>query len=278
VSLKLEGEAMTNTIFITGASTGLGRASALLFAKRGWKVIATMRNPAGETELAATPNISLLPLDVIKPEQIAEASRQALAVGPVDVLFNNAGYGLSGVFEATSDALLVDQIDTNLLGPMRVTQAFLPSMRERRSGTIITTTSIGGLVTFPFNSVYHATKWGLEGWSESLAFELEPFGIRVKTIAPGGISTDFAGRSLKLSFHEAYNEQTGKVMAAFMDPERRQQGSTAEQIAEEVWAAVADQSDRVRFVAGDDARANYARRQEVGVDAFRAGVRQMFLG
>ena len=223
---------MTKTIFITGASTGLGRASAQLFAAKGWKVIATMRDPSKETELQTTPNVTVLALDVTDSGQIADAAAKALAMGPVDVLFNNAGYGLAGAFEGATDEQLTRQLDTNLLGVMRVTQAFLPAMRERGQGTIVTTTSIGGLVTFPFNSVYHATKWGLEGWSESLAFELEPFG----------------------------------------------RGSTAEEIAEAVYEAATDQTDRVRFVAGEDAKANYAMRLENGVEAFRAYIRKGFMG
>ena len=269
---------MTKTIFITGASTGLGRASALLFANRGWKVFATMRNPAKESELAKTANIVLLPLDVTKPAQIEEAAAKALSAGPVDVLFNNAGYGLAGAFEAATDAQLVDELDTNLLGVMRVTKAFLPALRAQGHGTILTTTSIGGLVTFPFNSVYHATKWGLEGWSESLAYELAPFGIRVKTVAPGGIATDFTSRSLVFTPHPAYAAALTKVMAAFMDPERRKSGSTAEQIAEAAYAAATDESDRITHVAGEDAKATYAQRLAVGIDAFRKGIKERFLG
>ncbi len=269
---------MSKTIFITGSSTGLGRASALLFASRGWKVIATMRNPAKETELGKVAGVTLLPLDVTKPAQIEEAAAKALAMGPVDVLFNNAGYGLAGAFEAASDAQLVDELDTNLLGVMRVTKAFLAPMRERAQGAIVTTTSIGGLVTFPFNSVYHATKWGLEGWSESLAYELAPFGIRVKTVAPGGIATDFASRSLVFTPHAAYAGALTKVMTAFRDPERRKGGSTAEQIAETVFQAATDDSDRITFVAGEDAKATYAQRLAVGIDAFRKGIRERFLG
>lgn len=269
---------MTQTIFITGASTGLGRATAKLFAGKGWKVFATMRSPEKETELQTLPGVTVLTLDVTKPDQIRAAAEAALAAGPMDVLFNNAGYGLAGAFESTTDAQLVDEIDTNLLGVMRVTQAFLPAMRERGQGTIVTTTSIGGLVTFPFNSVYHATKWGLEGWSESLAFELEPFGIRVKTVAPGGIATDFATRSLVMSMHPAYGAHIAKVMGAFSDPDRRSGGSTAEQIAEVVYEAATDQTDHVTFVAGADAKANYAQRLAVGIDAFRAGIRAAFMG
>ncbi|THD58591.1 SDR family oxidoreductase [Phenylobacterium sp.] len=269
---------MTQTIFITGASTGLGRATAILFAQKGWKVFATMRNPDSAGDLGQTPGVTLLRLDVTKPDQIAEAAKTALAAGPVDVLFNNAGYGLAGPFEGATDAQLTDEIDTNLLGVLRITQAFLPAMRERGQGAILTTTSIGGLVTFPFNSVYHATKWALEGWSESLAYELEPFGIRVRTVAPGGIATDFASRSLVLTQHPAYAEPMGKVFAAFTNPERRAHGSTAEQIAEVVYEAATDTSDRVTFVAGADAKATYAQRLQVGIDAFRTGIRAMFLG
>lgn len=269
---------MTKTIFITGASTGLGRATALLFATKGWKVIATMRNPAKETELGKVEGITVLPLDVTNPVQIAQTAQVALALGPIDVLFNNAGYGMAGAFEGATDEQLVDEINTNLLGVMRVTQAFLPALRERGSGTIITTTSIGGLVTFPFNAVYHATKWGLEGWSESLAFELEPFGIRVRTVAPGGMATDFASRSLVVTMHPAYAEAIGKTMAAFSNPDRRSASSTAEQVAEVVYEAATDETDRVTFVAGADAKANYAQRLAVGIDAFRAGIRSMFLG
>lgn len=266
------------TIFITGSSTGLGRATVKLFAGKGWTVFATMRSPEKETELGAIPRVKLLKLDVTRPEQISAAAAEALSMGPVDVLFNNAGYGLAGPFEAATDEQLVAEINTNLLGVMRVTQAFLPAMRERKSGMIVTTTSIGGLVTFPFNSVYHATKWGLEGWSESLAYELEPFDIKVRTVAPGGIATDFAGRSIVVSMHPAYQDAMMRTMQTFRDPERGTKASTAEHIAEAVWEAVQDTSDRVTHVAGEDAKATYATRLSVGVEAFRKGIRQRFLG
>lgn len=268
----------TKTIFITGSSTGLGRATAKLFASRGWKVIATMRNPEKETELGAVPGVTLLPLDVAKPEQIQAAARDAIALGPVDVLFNNAGYGLSGPLEGMSDEQLVAQIDTNLLGVIRTTKAFIPHFRERGAGVFIATTSIGGLVTLPFNSPYHATKWALQGWSEGLAFELGKFGISVKTVAPGGIKTDFAGRSLVLAQHPAYAGLMGKALAIFMSPERDAERSTAEQIAEVVWEAATDGKDQVTYVAGEDAKALFAQRLSVGAEAFRRGIGQLFLG
>ncbi len=269
---------MSQTIFITGSSTGLGRATALLFAKHGWKVIATMRRPDQDTELAGTHGITVLPLDVTDRAQIEAAAHRAIALGGVDVLFNNAGYGLAGPFEGATDDQLTREIDTNLLGVLRTTQAFLPHFREKRSGLIITTTSIGGLVTFPFNSVYHATKWALEGWSESLAFELEPFNIRIKTVSPGGIKTDFASRSLVLTSHPAYQTLMQRVLAVFMDPARAAHQSSAEQIAQVVYEAATDGKHELRYVAGNDAKTMYAQRLAVGAEAFRKGVGAMFMG
>lgn len=268
---------MSKTIFITGSSTGLGRAASHLFAKRGWKVIATMRKPEND-ELAKVPGITLLPLDVTKPAQIEAAARHALELGPVDVVFNNAGYGLAGPLEGTTDEQLVAEIDTNLLGVIRTTKAFIPAFRARGSGVFIATTSIGGLATFPFNSVYHATKWGLEGWSESMAFELGKFGIQVKTVAPGGIKTDFISRSLVIAQHPAYAELVAKVMGVFTDPARAARGSSAEEIAEVVWEAATDGKDQVTYVAGKDAKELYAQRLSVGAEAFRKFIRNAFLG
>jgi NAD(P)-dependent dehydrogenase (short-subunit alcohol dehydrogenase family) len=265
------------SIFITGSSTGLGRAAALMFASRGWRVIATMRRPDGDTELAKA-GITLLPLDVRRPDQITAAAAAAIAAGPIDVVFNNAGYGLAGPVEGTTDAQLVDELDTNLLGTIRVTQAFIPHFRERRTGTFIATTSIGGLVAFPFNSIYHATKWALEGFSESLQHELAQFGINVKTVAPGGIKTDFAGRSLVLAQHAAYADSMQRAIAVFMDPARAANHSTADQIAEVVWEAATDGKRQVRYVAGEDAKALYAMRNAAGNEAFREAMQVQFFG
>lgn len=130
---------MQKTIFITGASAGLGKATARLFQSKGWKVIATMRNPEKETELTKLDNVSVLPLDITNVAQISSTVDKALALGDVDVIFNNAGYALSGALEALSDDKIVRQIDTNLLGAIRVTQAFIPYFRQRKAGLFITT-------------------------------------------------------------------------------------------------------------------------------------------
>ncbi len=261
------------TIFITGASTGLGKATAKLFQQNGWKVIATMRNPEKETELTQLPNVTVLGLDVTDVEQINRVVTQAIKQG-VDLVFNNAGYGLVGPMEAISDEQLVKQINTNLLGVLRVSQAFIPYFRERKEGMFITTTSMGGLFTFPLGSVYHATKFALEGWSESLSYEMALFNVAVKTVAPGGIATDFAGRSIDKPAHPLYDEVDRKLWALF----DFDSFSSAEQIAAVVYEAATDGKNQVRYVAGNDANTLYARYLEIGNEAFRREIGQNLLG
>ncbi|MFT5914356.1 MAG: NAD(P)-dependent dehydrogenase (short-subunit alcohol dehydrogenase family), partial [Bacteroidia bacterium] len=257
-------------------SSGLGKAAVQLFAQKGWNVIATMRKPEKEIELGNDENIILLPLDVTDSSQVKSTVAKAIEKAKIDVVFNNAGYGLAGPFEGATDEQISQQMNTNLLGVMRVTREFLPHFRENKSGIFITTTSIGGLVTLPFNSVYHATKWALEGWSESLAFELKEFGITVKTVSPGGITTNFAGPSLVLTDHKAYGKQMQQVFSVFMDPERAMLYSTAMQIAEVVYEAATDGKSTLRYVAGEDAKEMYAQRLKLGDEEYRKAVAETF--
>jgi len=266
------------TIFITGSSSGLGRAAAKLFVSRGWKVIATMRNPQGEAELAALPGAVLISLDITDRQQVESAAATALSLGRVDVVFNNAGYGMSGPLEGLTDDQMLRMVFTNLMGPIRVTKAFVPHFREEKAGLFINTTSIGGLITVPFNSLYHATKWALEGWSESMAFELQQLGIGMKIVEPGGMRTDFFTRSLDLGRHPAYDALVDKVMGAITDPKRMETYSQPEQIAEVVYEAATDGKDQLRYVAGADAVATYAARLQLGEEAFRKAIGQQFFG
>ena len=247
------------TIFITGSSSGLGHATAKLFASRGWPVIATMRDPDRETELGNIQNVRLLRLDITDPQQIHDAVESARSGEGVDVVFNNAGYGMAGPLEGLTDEQMVRMVDTNLLGTIRTTKAFIPYFRERGAGLFINTTSIGGLITVPFNSLYHATKWALEGWSESMAFELRQLGIGMKILEPGGMKTDFFTRSFDRGSHPAYDEA---VSSADVRNHRSAQVATYSepaQIAEVVFEAATDGTDRLRYVAGADAQATYAR-------------------
>jgi len=262
------------TIFITGASTGLGKATAKLFQSKGWQVIATMRKPENETELSQLKNVVLLPLDVTNAAQINDCVKSVTGKYDVDVVLNNAGYGLMGALEALSDEQIEKQLDTNLLGVMKVTRAFIPFFREKKKGLFITITSIGGLVGFPLGSTYHATKWALEGWSESLSYELAQDNIGIKTVAPGGIVTDFGGRSLDIGNHPAYDEMMQKVFALFT-PESF---SSAEEIAELVYEAATDGQNKITYVGGEYANALYNRRLEIGKEAARIELGKSILG
>lgn len=266
---------MNKTIFITGASAGLGKATAKLFQSRGWNVIATMRNPEKETELNQLEHVTLLPLDVTNPEQINSTVAKAISLHEIDVVFNNAGYGLMGAMEAFSDEQILRQINTNLLGVIRVTNAFIPHLREKKSGLFISTTSMGGFLGFPLHSIYHATKFGIEGWSESMSFELGLHNIGIKTIAPGGIATDFLNRSLDRNVHPAYKSLEDKLFA--MTDSMMDAAASPGQIAEVVYEAATDGKDQIRYVAGEDSKAMYARRLELGSEAFRKEIRKQFL-
>jgi NAD(P)-dependent dehydrogenase (short-subunit alcohol dehydrogenase family) len=266
------------TIFITGSSSGLGRATAKLFSSKAWKVIATMRNPNKETELDKLAGVVLLPLDVTDSKQIKETVDKAVAMGGVDVVFNNAGYGMAGPLEGLTDEQMVRMVDTNMMGAIRTTKAFLPYFREKGSGLFINTTSIGGLITVPFNSLYHATKWALEGWSESMAFELKQFGIGLKIVEPGGMKTDFFTRSFDIGRHQAYDKLVEKVMSVITDPGQMETYSSPAQIAEVVYEAATDGKEQLRYVAGEDAKATYAMRLQIGDEAFRKAMNQQFFG
>ena len=167
---------------------------------------------------------------------------------------------------------------TNMMGPILTTKAFIPHFREKGVGLFINTTSIGGLMTVPFNSIYHATKWALEGWSESMAFELNQLGIGMKTIEPGGMKTDFFTRSMDAGRHPAYDALVDTVMRAITDPMQMERFSTPEQIAEVVYEAATDGKDQLRYVAGADAIATYATRVKIGDEAFRKAIEQQFFG
>ena len=192
---------MTEKIwFITGASRGFGREWAQAALERGDKVAATARKPDDLNELINAYGDNFLPLtlDVTDRDADFAAVRQAHHhFGRLDVVVNNAGYGQFGAIEELSEQEARDQIETNLFGALWVTQAAIPYLREQGSGHIIQVSSIGGISAFPNVGMYHASKWGLEGFSQALAIEVAPFGISVTLVEPGGFSTDWGGSSAR---------------------------------------------------------------------------------
>ncbi|WP_317040712.1 SDR family NAD(P)-dependent oxidoreductase [Chryseobacterium artocarpi] len=199
-------------------------------------------------------------MDVTNENQIKETIKKVLELGDVDVVYNNAGYGLMGPLESYSDEQIIRQLNTNLLGVILVTKAFIPYFREKKGGLFLSTTSIGGVVTFPFSSIYHAAKWGIEGWSESMSYELGLNNIQIKTIAPGGIKTDFAGRSVDFVRDENYAEALQKFNAIFDESSYNK----PEEVAEVVYEAATDSKNQLRYVVGATAQYLASRRDEIG--------------
>lgn len=271
---------MPQTILITGASSGFGRAAARRFAAAGWNVVATMRQPAAETELNQLPRVLVTHLDVQDPASITAAVAAGRAqFGHLDVLLNNAGYALMGPFETTSRDQVQRQFDVNVFGVMEVTRAVLPHFRAQGSGLIINMSSMGGRITFPLLSVYHATKFALEGFSEALAYELQGFGIGVKLVEPGAAATNFGGRSRELAqdldlpayapFQEAILAQRRAGPSPF--------GVTPEQVAEVIYQAATDGTDTLRYVAGTDAAALLQTREQQPDQAYVQAMRRRVL-
>ena len=269
---------MRQTIFITGASSGIGLATAKLFQAKGWNVVATMRKPEMAGDLAGLANMLITRLDVTDTDRVDGAVDAALKrFGQIDVLLNNAGYGAYGPLENFSDDRIRRQFDTNVIGLLLVTRAILPHMRQRRSGTIVNISSIGGQMTFPLGTLYHGTKFAVEGLSEALHFELASMGIGVKIIEPGMIATDFAGRSFDFANDppiDEYQEIVGKVMGAFaanpVPP------SPPELVAEVIFGAATDGTGRLRYRAGADADALLDHRKDVDDNIFMAGIKAQF--
>jgi NAD(P)-dependent dehydrogenase (short-subunit alcohol dehydrogenase family) len=241
---------MPKTVFITGASTGIGRDTARLFHANGWNVVATMRTPQKAAEWATEGARMLLQRVDVTDATTIEAARDAAVArfGRIDVVVNNAGYGLVGPFEATDQAQVARQIETNVYGVMQVTRAMLPHLRAQQGGVLINVASMGGRITFPLYSVYHATKWAVEGFSESLQHEVRPFGIRVKIIEPGPIKTDFYDRSMDLVRKPELTAYDGYVARTM--PKMQKAGATAPDgtlVARAIYRAATDGSSRLRY-------------------------------
>ena len=246
---------MKKTVLITGASTGFGKLTAKKFQQEGWNVIATMRSPEKETELIQLNNVLVNQLDVTDNESITKAVTEGLErFGKIDVLINNAGYGIFGPMEDAKEEQFRRQMEVNYFGLINVTKAVLPHFRNNKNGIIINYSSIGGRVTFPYTSMYHATKFAVEGLTESLQYELNPFGIHLKLIEPGAFNTDFANRSMDWVAIEEDNEYKPKLDAFLKAAEVMiQAGQDPQEVADKTFEAATDNTSQLRYPVGADA-------------------------
>lgn len=274
---------MKKTVLITGCSSGIGEASARLFADKGWNVVATMRNPAGREIPAENGNVLVARLDVQEPDSIAAAVGTGIArFGRVDALVNCAGYGQYGLFEAIPREKIQEQFEVNVFGVMDVTRALLPHFRKNRNGVIVNISSGAGIFTLPMISLYCASKFALEGFSEALAYELASQNIAVKLVEPhGGVtSTHFNERSAHslatddtLSDYDDFVQRTNEAFAR-MSAART---ISSADVAAVIFEAATDGTGRLRYLVGNDTRGFIKARQELPDPEYVAFMRQHFL-
>jgi NADP-dependent 3-hydroxy acid dehydrogenase YdfG len=237
---------MNKTVLITGASSGIGEATAQHFWQKGWNVAATMRDPQKAHLRIDDPRIIYPHLDVTNPDTVSSAIAETLAqFKHIDVLVNNAGYALMGPIEGVNREQLDRQFETNFFGVVNMMQAVLPIMRQQGSGTIINVASIGGRIGFPMTAAYHGTKWAVEGISEAMRYELEPLGIRIKIIEPGGTKTNFINSGATWATHDDYLESIDRVQQ-FMKKINDSLPSS-DGVAKAIYQAATDRSQRLRY-------------------------------
>ncbi len=239
------------TVLITGCSSGFGLAIARTFLERGWQVVATMRTPRVDL-LPISERLRVLPLDVTDPASIDQA---VAAAGPIDALVNNAGFGAAVPFELTALALARELFETNTLGTMALTQAVLPQFRARRAGVIVNVTSSVTLKALPLVAMYTASKAAVNAFTESMALELAPFGIRAHLVLPGrSPETRFGDNARREGLdHAVYADMVQQMLAGMRDASRPV--THVGDVAEAVWCAVTDPDSPMRLPAGEDALA-----------------------
>ncbi|HEY2866958.1 MAG TPA: SDR family oxidoreductase [Pyrinomonadaceae bacterium] len=246
---------MGKVVLITGASTGIGNETAKLFQSKNWKVAATMRTPEKAEDLQRIVDLECIRLDVTDQDSVREGIQAALdKFGRIDALVNNAGFAVVGPFEAASDEQIEREFQTNVFGVMFVCREILPIFRAQKRGTIVNVASMGGRITFPLYSIYHATKWAVEGFSEALQYEVREFNIKVKIIEPGPIKTDFYTRSVSIAKKEdltAYDNFVARAM-----PNLQRAGETAPDgriVAEAIYDAATDDTWKMRYPVNSQA-------------------------
>lgn len=284
--MKNQNEANKKVAVVTGSSSGIGYATALRLAGNGYLTFATMRNPARGAELvkvAEKQNLDLKveQLDITDPDSVKDAlDRIVESAGRIDVLVNNAGYASVGSLEDLSMKEIEDQIDTNLLGTIRVTQQVLPVMRAQKSGVIVNVSSVVGRVTFPFFSAYIATKFAVEGLSESLAHEVAPFGIRVALVEPGVVKTKVWENHVRARRAKSQNSPYYSMLQSFDSSvgSMLDHTSTSDQVAAVIMEAISSPKPKLRYPVGQAAVAMLEKKRELTDEQFAEYIRNSLAG
>ncbi len=251
-------------IFITGASSGIGKASAKYFANKGWDVIATMRNPERERELDKLANVHVMPLEVTNSDQIAATCQDALARFDVDALLNNAGYGAMAPLEKFSEADIRKLFDTDVIGSMLVTQQFIPHFKKRRAGSILVTTSLAAIIAFPRDAVYGAAKRAQQGMVESLYYEMRPYGVAVKAMLPGGTKTNF---QTPVNDIEGYEKAAANQRKFLLDGHEEFPGP--EEAGRIIYTAATDGRNIINYPTDSVCAKLYDQYEKMGLEKFK---------
>ncbi len=240
---------MEKVVLITGASSGIGLHTAKLFQTKNWKVAATMRTPENAEDLKKIVDIECLRLDVTDVDSIKTAIAATLEkFGRIDAIVNNAGFAVVGPFEAASQEDIEREMNTNVYGVMNVCREILPYFRDQKRGIIVNVASMGGRLTFPLYSIYHASKWALEGFSEALQYEVKEFGIKIKIIEPGPIKTDFYDRSMSISKKDGLTAYDAFVARAMPNLQKAgETGPDGSVVAQVIYDSVSDDSWKIRY-------------------------------
>ena len=260
-------------VLVTGASSGVGKATTQVLARNGFRVFGTSRNPSGN---GSTPGVTMLPLDVRSDASVAACvSAVSHQAGRLDVLVNNAGYELAGALEEISLDEAKAQFETNFFGVLRMVNAVLPGMRERRSGRIINLTSLSGISPIPFMGIYSASKFAMDGYTEVLRHEVRPFGILVSQVEPGFLKTPMMDHRQTAARRIAdYDPWRQRAYDAFRAHEEK--GPGPEVVAETILKIATSNRPRLRYLVGQQAKVVTRLRQFLPAAAFEQGTRSTF--
>ena len=271
---------MSKKILITGSNSGIGKLTAELFAENNWQVIATMRNLNKAGDLNGKKNIHIYSLDITNLDSINSAKKNIINdFGKIDVVVNNAGFGVYGAFEMAKEEEIDRQFSVNVKGLMMVTKAWIPHFRENKEGLFINISSIAGLASYPLGSLYISSKWAVEGFTETLFYELRPFGIRLKLVEPGGFRTNFQTTSITWTNDpsiKGYEEKIKNVRKYRND--RQNSLPDPIHVAQKIYEAANDPSDRLRYLIGKDAEKMLTLREKEGAEKYILHQYQNYLG